>query len=341
MSKITTIGLDIAKHVFQVHGVNDVGDAVVRRKLRRADVLSFFKETDPCLVGIEACATAHYWARSIMALGHEVNLMPPSYVKPYVKRQKNDAADAEAICEAVTRPTMRFVPVKGDEQQGNLVLHRTRELLIRQRTMLINALRSHLAEFGVVTRQGRAGVSTLIALIEDEDLGSIPAIARDGLLAVVDQLRDAHDRINVIERKIQGWHRSNEQSRRLETIPGIGPITASAIAATITDARLFSSGRQLAAWIGLVPRQNSSGGKERLGHISKKGDSYIRRLLVIGAHAVLRFARNSKAESTKWATALLARKPYKLAAVALANKMARVVWAVLTRNETFRPQPAA
>jgi transposase len=236
---------------------------------------------------------------------------------------------------------MRFVPVKGEEQQGILVLHRTRELLIRQRTMLINALRGHLAEFGIVMRQGRAGVATLVTLVEDDEHDLIPAIARDALLAVVDQLRDAHDRIGVIERKILVWHRSNEQSRRLETIPGIGPITASAIAATITDPSLFTSGRQLAAWIGLVPRQNSSGGKERLGHISKKGDPYIRRLLVIGAHAVLRFARNGKATTTKWAAALLARKPYKLAAVALANKMARIVWALLTKNEEFRFQPAS
>lgn len=341
MGKVITIGLDIAKQVFQVHGIDAAGVVVVRQKLRRSSVLAFFEGTEPCLVGIEACATAHYWARSIMALGHTVKLMPPTYVKPYVKRQKNDAADAEAICEAVTRPTMRFVPVKGEEQQGILVLHRTRELLIRQRTMLINALRGHLAEFGIVMRQGRAGVATLVTLVEDDEHGLIPAIARDALLAVVDQLQDAHERIAAIERKIHVWHRSNEQSRRLETIPGIGPITASAIAATITDVSLFRSGRELAAWIGLVPRQNSSGGKERLGHISKKGDSYIRRLLVIGAHAVLRFARNAKASTTRWAAALLARKPYKVAAVALANKMARVVWALLTKNEEFKLQPAS
>ncbi len=340
MGEVITIGLDIAKHVFQVHGVDEAGSVVVRRKLRRAELLQFFESLTPSLVGMEACATAHHWARSIMALGHRVKLMPPTYVKPYVKRQKNDAADAEAICEAVTRPTMRFVPVKGEEQQGILVLHRTRELLVRQRTMLINALRAHLAEFGIVMAQGRAGVATLATLVEDDEHDLIPAIARDGLMAVVDQLRDAHERVGAIERKILIWHRSNEQSRRLETIPGIGPITASAIAATITDASRFRSGRELAAWIGLAPRQNSSGGKERLGHISKKGDPYIRRLLVIGAHAVLRFARNGKASTTKWATALLARKPYKLAAVALANKMARIVWALLTKNEVFRPQPA-
>lgn len=341
MDEVITIGLDIAKHVFQVHGVDNNGAVRIRRKLRRSDVLPFFKELSPCLVGMEACATAHYWARSIMVLGHRVKLMPPTYVKPYVKRQKNDAADAEAICEAVTRPTMRFVPVKGEEQQGILILHRTRELLIRQRTMLINALRAHLAEFGIVVAKGRAGVMTLATLVEDDEHDLIPEIAREALLTVVDQLRDVHERIGVIERKILIWHRSNEQSRRLETIPGIGPITASAIAATVTDARLFRSGRELAAWIGLVPRQNSSGGKDRLGHISKKGDPYLRKLLVVGAHAVLRFARNGKLATTKWATSLLARKPYQVAAVALANKMARIVWALLTTNEVFRPQMAA
>jgi transposase len=340
MGKVITVGLDIAKHVFQVHGVDATGSTVVRQRLHRSDVLAFFERMEPCLVGIEACATAHHWARSLVALGHRVKLMPPSYVKPYVKRQKNDAADAEAICEAVTRPTMRFVPIKGEEQQGILVLHRTRELLIRQRTMLINGLRGHLAEFGIVMRQGRSGVATLITLVKDDEHDLIPAIARDGLLAVVDQMRDANERIGLIERRIQAWHRSNEQSRRLETIPGIGLITASAIAATVTDASLFRSGRELAAWIGLVPRQNSSGGKERLGRISKKGDPYIRRLLVIGAHAVLRFARNGKSTTTKWAAALLARKPYKLAAVALANKMARIAWVLLTKNEEFRSQPA-
>ncbi len=341
MGEVITIGLDIAKHVFQVHGVDEAGGVSIRRKLRRSEVLQFFEGLSPCLVGMEACATAHYWARSIMALGHRVKLMPPTYVKPYVKRQKNDVADAGAICEAVTRPTMRFVPVKGEEQQGILVLHRTRELLIRQRTMLINALRAHLAEFGIIVAKGRAGVMTLAALVEDEEHELIPETAREALLMVVDQLRDAQERVGIIERKILIWHRSNEQSRRLETIPGVGPITASAIAATITDASLFRSGRELAAWIGLVPRQNSSGGKERLGHISKKGDPYLRRLLVVGAHAVLRFARNGKPSTTKWATSLLARKPYQVAAVALANKMARIAWALLTTNEVFRPQAAA
>jgi transposase len=222
----------------------------------------------------------------LTALGHEVRLMPAFYVKPYVKRQKNDATDAEAICEAVTRPTMRFVPLKSEEQQSVLMLHRVRELLIRQRTMLINALRGHLAEFGIVTRQGTAGAGLLIGLVDDDDQDVIPPLARVALLPVIEQLREVHEKISVLDREIHAWHRSNELSRRLETIPGIGPITASAIAATVTDASLFKSGRQLAAWLGLVPRQNSSGGKERLGRISKQGDPYIRRLLVVGAHCL-------------------------------------------------------
>ena len=266
--------------------------------------------------------------------------MPASYVKPYVKRQKNDATDAEAICEAVTRPTMRFVPVKSQEQQSVLMLHRIRELLIRQRTMLVNALRGHLAEFGVVTRQGIAGVGTLIALVEDQGDELLPPLAQAALLPLIGQLREVHEKISELDRKIHAWHRSNELSRRLETIPGIGPITASAITATVTDATLFKSGRQLAAWIGLVPRQNSSGGKDRLGRISKQGDPYLRRLLVVGAHAVLRFSGKGKAVSTRWAAELLATKPYNVVAVALANKMARIVWALMTTGRRFE-DPAA
>ncbi len=266
--------------------------------------------------------------------------MPASYVKPYVKRQKNDATDAEAICEAVTRPTMRFVPIKSAEQQSVLMLHRVREILIRQRTMLINALRGHLAEFGIVTRQGIAGVSMLVALVEDEDHDLIPPLARSVLFPLIQQLREVHEKVGDMDRQIHAWHRSNELSRRLETIPGIGPITASAIVATVSDASLFRSGRQLAAWLGLVPRQNSSGGKERLGRISKQGDPYIRRLLVVGAHAVLRFSRKGKAAPTQWATELLAKKPYTVVAVALANKMARIVWALMMTGKRFEARAA-
>jgi transposase len=294
MEKVSTVGLDIAKHVFQIHGVDALGAVIVRRKLRRDDVAGFSKALPPCLIGIEACATGHHWARVLTALGHEVRLMPASYVKPYVKRQKNDATDAEAICEAVTRPTMRFVPVKSQEQQSVLMLHRVRELLIRQRTMLVNALRGHLAEFGFVTRQGLAGVGTLIALVEDQDAELLPPLAQAALLPIVGQLREVHEKISEMDSQIHAWHRSNELSRRLETIPGIGPITASAIVATVTDATLFKSGRQLAAWIGLVPRQNSSGGKDRLGRISKQGDPYLRRLLVVGAHTCSDSAEKAK-----------------------------------------------
>ncbi|TIN72221.1 MAG: IS110 family transposase [Mesorhizobium sp.] len=339
MEKVSTIGLDVAKHVFQVHGVDAQGAVVVRRKLRRDDVVAFFTSLPACLIGIEACATSHHWARVLTALGHEVRLMPASYVKPYVERQKNDASDAEAICEAVTRPTMRFVPTKSEEQQSVLMLHRVRELLIRQRTMLVNALRGHLAELGIITRQGATGLSMLVALVEDEGHDLIPPLARSALFLLVQQLREVHEKVGELDRQIHIWHRSHELSRRLETIPGIGPITASAIVATVTDASLFKSGRQLAAWLGLVPRQNSSGGKDRLGRISKQGDPYIRRLLVVGAHAVLRFCRKGKAAPTRWAAELLAKKPYNVVAVALANKMARIVWALMTTGKRFADSP--
>tara|TARA_R110002020_G_scaffold57596_3_gene158404 strand:+ start:16197 stop:17018 length:822 start_codon:yes stop_codon:yes gene_type:complete len=269
-------------------------------------------------------------------MGHDVKLMPAAYVKPYVKRQKNDAADAEAICEAVQRPTMRFVPVKNEEQQGVLMLHRARELLVRQKTMLINALRAHLAELGIVARLGVMGVRDLVALVEETNQCEVPEIVRRALLPLCDQLRHVQEKIGEMDRQILEWHRSNALSQRLETIPGIGPVTASAIAATITDVSRFHSGRQLAAWIGLVPRQSSSGGKERLGRITRQGDPYLRRLLVIGATAVLRFSRKSKTASTQWATGLLERKPAKVAAVALANKMARIAWALMTKETSFR-----
>lgn len=341
MEKVTAVGLDIAKQVFQVHGIEAGGGVVLRRKLRRGDVVGFFEALPSCLIGIEACATGHHWVRVLMRLGHEVRLMPASYVKPYVKRQKNDATDAEAICEAVTRPSMRFVPVKSEEQQSVLMLYRVRELLVRQRTMLVNALRGHLAEFGIVTRQGIAGVGMLIELVADENNELIPPLARVALIPLVEQLRAAHEKVIDLDRQIHAWHRSNELSRRLETIPGIGPITASAIAATVTDASLFRSGRQLAAWLGLVPRQNSSGGKDRLGRISKQGDPYIRRLLVVGAHAVLRFSRKGKAAPTRWAAELLTKKPYNVVAVALANKMARTVWALMITGKRFEASATA
>ena len=303
MEKITTIGLDIAKHVFQVHGVDAAGNVAIKRRLRRGEVLTFFAKLQPTLIGIEACATSHHWARELSAMGHNVKLMPPHYVKPYVKRQKNDMTDAAAICEAVTRPSMRFVPLKSEEQQAVLMLHRSRELLVRQHTMLVNALRAHLAEFGIVMKQGKAGAAAVASLVQDADNSALSPVVREALLPLVEQLHQTEERVALLEQCIVDWHKSNPTSQRLASIPGIGPITAGAIVATITDARLFSSGRHLAAWLGLVPRQNSSGGKERLGGITKKGDGYIRKLLVIGANAVLRFAeRGARAQPCGQAT---------------------------------------
>ncbi len=338
--EITTIGLDIAKRVFQAHGVDSAGKAVLRRKLQRAEVLRFFASLPPCLVGIEACGTAHHWAREIRALGHEVRLMPASYVKPYVKRGKTDAADAEAICEAVTRPTMRFVPVKTAEQQAVLMLHRTRDLLVRQRTMLVNALRGHMAELGIIASQGIGRVADLVAVLVGEDTASMPALARQALGGLAAELEALGKRVEEVEAAIVAWHKDNEASRRLASIPGIGPITASAIVATVTDPTQFHSARQFAAWIGLVPKQNSSGGKERRGGISKQGDRYLRRLLVLGATAVIRHARTKVTAETAWLRGVLDRRPARLASVAQANKTARIVWALLARGGSYRAPTA-
>jgi len=331
---IVTVGLDLAKHVFQVHGVDETGKAVVRRSLRREQVEAFFRDLSPCLVGLEACATAHHWARRLCALGHEVRLMPPTRVKAYVQRgKKNDATDAAAIAEAVTRPHMAFVPIKSEEQQSVLVLHRSRDLLVRQRTMLLNSLRAHLAEFGIVAPQGRRRLAGVIAQMNQFELHEM---ARTALVEVVEQIDCCADRIAALEDAILTWHRTNEASRNLATIPGIGPITASVLAATVTDPNAFKNGRHLAAWLGLVPRQNSSGGKERLGSITKAGDRSIRRLLVIGATTVIRYARSKAPGEGEWLKSLLARKPARLASIALANKMARIAWAVLSRGEVYR-----
>jgi transposase len=330
-----TIGLDLAKHWFQVHGIDAHGRVSERRKLRRSEVLRFFGSLPPCLVGMEACATAHHWARELIALGHEVKLMPPAYVKAYVKRNKNDAADAEAICEAVTRPTMRFVPVKTAEQQAVLILHRARNLLVRQRTMLVNALRAHMAEFGIVAAQGLHRVDDLIRELADEG-ECLPELARSILRMIVEQLRDTVIRIRDIELRLAKWHRSSRTSQLLTTIPGIGIMGATAIAATVTDPSLFRSGREFAAWLGMTPRQTSSGGKERLGRTSKRGDKYIRCLLVSGASSVLRHTRARKTKHAAWAQGLLERRPAKIAAVALANKAARTAWAVMARGEGYR-----
>jgi transposase len=339
--KITTVGLDLAKNVFQVHGIDAEGRSVLRKKLRRGELLRFFAGLERCVVGMETCSGAHHWARELRVLGHEVRLMPPQYVKPYVKTNKNDAADAAGICEAVTRPTMRFVAVKSEDQQAVLMLHRARDLLIRQRTMIVNALRGHFAEFGIVAAQGVWNIGKLVERLADPDERRIPDVARKVLGVLVEQLAALGTKLRELEAELLAWHRSNAASRRLETIPGIGPITASAIVATVGDGHQFVSARQFAAWIGLVPRQNSSGGKPRLGRISKRGDAYLRRLLVHGSRAVVRWRRASKATPSPWLTGLLSRRPTNVATVAMANKTARIAWAVLTRNETYRSAPVA
>ena len=334
MAQVSTIGLDLAKNVFQVHGIDDHGKVVVRRSLRRGEVLTFFTKLAPCLVGMEACGTAHHWGRELIKLGHTVKLMPPAYVKPYVKRGKTDAADAEAIAEAVTRPTMRFVAVKTVDQQGVLMLHKVRELLVRQRTMLTNALRGHLAELGIIAAQGQSGLKDLITQFHARQ-ASLPELARAALRRLIDQIGEVADEIGKSEKEIVVWCRTDAASRRLVTIPGVGPITASMISASVPDPALFSSGRQFAAWLGLTPKPRSSGGKERLGGISKQGDGAIRRLLVVGATAVIRMARRDNPSRT-WAKQLLERKPARVVSVALANKTARIAWAVLARGEVYK-----
>ncbi|MCW2239315.1 IS110 family RNA-guided transposase [Azospirillum canadense] len=336
----TIIGLDLAKSVFQLHGVDGRGKTVLTKRVRRDGVLTFFANLPACVVGLEACASAHFWAREISRLGHTVRLLPPQYVKPYVKRHKNDQADAEAICEAVQRPSMRFVPMKSEEQQSTLVVHRVRETLVRQKTPLINALRGHLAEFGIVAPQGAPKVAQLTMRLADPGDEAVPAAAKTVLQVLVEQLRETERRIADLDAQLGEQAKRDETCRRLLTIPGIGPIVATALVATIGDAQTFTSGRHLAAWLGLVPRQNSSGGKERLGGISKAGDGYRRRMLVHGARAVLRWWRTS----SPWLARLLGRRPITVAVVALANKTARIAWAVMTRGETYRrpePGPAA
>ena len=340
MQTISTIGLDIAKSVFQVHGVDTNGLVVIRRQLKRRYVLAFFEKLPSCLIGIEACASSHHWSRQLQALGHTVRLMPPAYVKPYVKRQKNDMADAEAICEAVTRPNMRFVATKTPEQQSCLTLHRTRHLFIRQQTSVINAIRAHLAEFGIVAPVGRNGVAQLLGIAADANDKRLPEVARACVIALGAQLRMLKAQILEFDRMINAWHRSNEASRRLDDIPGVGPTLATALIASIADPKVFRSGRDFSAWIGLVPKQNSSGGKDRLGNISKRGDRYLRSLFTTGALAVIRYAKIHGTRHRPWLTALLARRPTKVAAIALANKIARMAWAMMARGERYK-EPAA
>lgn len=336
MEAVATIGLDIAKSVFQVHGIDASGNVVIRQQLRRARVLGFFKKLPPCVIGIEACASSHHWSRELQAFGHTVKLMPPAYVKPYVKRQKNDAADAEAICEAVQRPSMRFVPTKTREQQSGLMLHRTRHLLIRQQTAVINTIRAHLAEFGIVAAVGRNGVEALLDVVADTEDDRVPAVARECLEALGSLLRKLKAQVLEFDRRINSLHRENETSQRLDKIPGVGPALATALVASVADPKAFRSGRDFSAWVGLVPKQNSSGGKERLGNITKGGDRYLRSLFCAGALSVIRRAKIPGATHRPWLLKLLKTKPTKVAAIALANKMARMAWAMMAKGTFYR-----
>jgi transposase len=335
MEEIGIVGLDLAKRVFQIHAVGVGGQVVAKRQLKRSDLLGFFSKLAPCVVGMEACGGAHFWAREISALGHQVRLMPPGYVKPYVKRGKTDAGDAEAICEAVSRPTMRFVPSKTAEQQAAAMVLKTRDLLVRQRSQAINAIRAHLSELGIVAGIGVAKVSKLIEIVRDKDDVRLPGAARRALGELGAQIEALTLRIDALEREVVANARVDGDMQRLMTIPGVGPISASAINAFVPDPKGFISGRHFAAWLGLTPRSHSSGGKERLGRISKMGNPMLRTLLILGGTTVLRHARNG-ANVPAWITALLARRPFKVVAVALANKMARIVWALLVKGGEYR-----
>ena len=338
--QVTTVGLDLAKNIFQVHGITEIGEVVFNRALRRAQVLPFFERLEPCLVGIEACGTSHHWARELIKLGHTVKLIPPIYVKPYVKRGKSDAADAEAICEAVTRPTMRFVAVKTPEQQAILSLHRTRDLIVRQRTQTINMLRAQLAEFGFVFPQGVGHATQFAKRVIDGVQLDIPEVAGDVIAQLSEQLLYLHGKVGWYSREMACVAKSEKRVALLQTIPGIGPITASAIVATVGTGEQFKNGREFAAWLGLTPLNRSSGGKERLGRISKMGDRYIRRLLVIGMMSRMRQIIQNPDRYDPWFADILARKPGKVAAVAMANKTARIVWAVLISNEPYKVRTA-
>jgi transposase len=338
MSEVTTIGLDLAKNVFQAHGVDAAGAVVVRRSLRRGQVLGYFAKLAPCLVGMEACATAHYWAREISRLGHRVRLIAPAYAKAYVRRNKTDAADAAAICEAVSRPSMRFVAVKSEAQQAACGLHKARELLIKQRTMLINSLRGLMAEFGVIAGKGPQHIAELIAVLQAPEERRIPEPLRAALDQLVRQLDRLQVEIALLDKQLLCWGRENAVCRRLNTIPGYGPILASAMAAIAIAPGAFASGRHFAAALGLAPRQSGTGGKVKLGPISKRGNGYLRRLLVNGAMAVL---RSNRGKANPWLQRLLAEKKRLVVACALANKMARIGWAVMVRQENFRATAAA
>jgi len=339
--EISTVGLDLAKSVFQVHAVDASGGTVVRKALRRAQVLPFFAKLPRCLIGMEACGTSHYWARELARLGHEVRLMPPAYVKPYVKRGKTDAADAEAICEAATRPSMRFVPVKSAEQQAALALHRTRDLLVKQRTQLVNMVRGLLAEFGIEMARGLHHALALAARLSAGDAPEVPPLAQRVVKSLADQIGALQVQLAALEKELLAWHRSSELSQRLATIPGVGVISATALAASVSEPERFRSGRQFAASLGLTPLQNCSGGKERMGRISRMGDRYLRRLLVIGMTSLVRRAKTRPDTVDPRFAAMLQRKPARVVTVAAANRTARVAWAIMTRGGIYQAPLAA
>ena len=331
---ITTVGIDLAKNVFQVHGVDHHGKVVLKKQLKRAQMAPFFANLSLCLIGMEACGSAHHWARKLQAMGHTVRLMAPQFVKPYVKTNKNDAADAEAICEAVGRPNMRFVPIKNVEQQAVLALHRVRQGLVKARTAQGNQIRGLLAEFGIIIPQGISNIAARVpALIEDAS-NELPGAFRILIQRLLDHLKELDRQVDELEAQIQAWHRNSELSTKIAQVPGIGPISASALIASIGDARNFDNGRQLAAWLGLVPKQHSTGGKSNLLSISKRGDTYLRTLLIHGARSVIYHAAK-KLDSCSWLSALVSRRNKNVAAVALANKNARIIWALLTRDRRY------
>ncbi len=332
---VTTIGIDLAKNVFQVHGADGRGNAVVKKALKRAQVLPYFANLPPSLIGMEACGSAHHWARKLEALGHTVKLMAPQFVKPYVKTNKNDAADAEAICEAVTRPTMRFVPIKNGEQQAVLALHRARQGFVKARTAQANQIRGLLAEYGIVIPQGISHIATHLSEILEDGENGLPGVFRQLIDRLGAHLKELDRQVHELEDQIQVWHRANDASRKLAEIPGIGPITASALVASIGDAKSFDHGRQLAAWLGLVPRQNCSGGKQTLLGISKRGDTYLRTLLIHGARAVVRVAERKVNHAGSWLAGVMGRRNKNVAAVALANKNVRIVWALLAHDREY------
>ena len=337
--QITTVGIDLAKNVFQIHAVDAQGKTVLRKQLRRDQMSTFFVNLPPCLIGMEACGSAHHWARKLRGFGHKVRLMAPQFVKPYVKANKNDAADAEAICEAVTRPNMRFVPVKNIEQQSLLSLHRVRQGFVSARTTQANQIRGLLGEFGLIIPQGITNIAKHVPTLLEDASNELTGSFRLLVDRLLEHLKELERQVNEVEALIVQWHHANEASRKLDEIPGIGPITASALIATIGDAKNFRSGRELAAWLGLVPKQHSSGGKQTLLGISKRGDGYLRMLLIHGARSVI-YAAQRKARpqpADNWLSRLLARRHVNVAAVALANKMARIVWALLANERTFVP----